>query len=253
MRYHPEIKQGLNMLLHQESENRQDIIAIRYFAKDISESLSNLLITAYNHFDILSIYSDLTKNLLAYKVLNKSDLGTDSWVNSGMNKTVFMDFNPVFNFVPGKFATAAYDNNSSEEEIKIMYDKIPGQVHYSEGLLKYHQALRDDAVYLYQNGDNYSIFIFRGKDCVFANSFTCGNAHEVLYFILNALQINEIDPLMLVLRADFSVLESSQLLEFFTPYFKQVAALRLDHPEIDNMIPELHEMLFANHLLSLCV
>jgi hypothetical protein len=239
------------MQLHQETSNRQGVIAIRSFEKEISEGLSNLFITEYREVNVFSVYSDLTKNLQAYKVLSKSSLGDDSWLNSGFNKKLRMDFNPDFSFIPGKFATAGTD--MPDGEIAIEFQHVNGYMHYSGGLLKYHAGLKTDAVYLYRTADTYSVFVFQGRVCVFANSFKCENENEVLYFILNALDINGMKQENTSLRLDFSLIETHVLPDYFRPYFMSVEPLRLVHPDIDDQIPMLHEMLFPNYLLSLCV
>jgi hypothetical protein len=240
------------MLSHQEIDNK-DIMAIRYFEKEISETLSNLLITEYTDVTVLSIYSDLTKNLSAYKVLDKLGLSEDSWLNGVFNKKIRVDFNPGFSFIPKKFVSSGSEAMASDGEIEIECAERPDHVHYSMGLLKHHAQKRQDAIYVYKSSNSYSIFIFQGKNCVFANSFKCENEFEVLYYILNALDVSRMGQETTSLYLDYSLLGDKQMMDLLQPYFMTVGPLRLDHHEIDPRIPLLPEMLFPNYLLSLCV
>jgi hypothetical protein len=240
------------MLLQQETVNRQDIIAIRSFEKEVSENLSNLCITEYADFIVMSVYSDLTRNLQAYKVLQKSGIHEDSWMTASFNKKIHMDFNGSFNLIPRKLASQGGDDSEPETEIEVEYAHAPGYVHYSKGLLKHHAYHKDNAVYVYRNQDNYSIFVFKGRHCVFANSFKCENELELLYFLINSLEINSMSQEDTSLFTDYSMMENPGLMEFLQPYFLEAKTLRLEHDGIDDLIPNLHEMLFANHLLSLC-
>jgi hypothetical protein len=76
---------------------------------------------------------------------------------------------------------------------------------------------------------------------------------ELLYFLVNALEINDMSQEQTSLYADYSMLENPNWMDFLQPYFLEAKPLKLVHGEIDSHIPDLPEMLFANHLLSLCV
>ena len=244
---------NLKMILQQESANKQDILAIRCFEKEIAENLSNLLITEYANTCVLSVYSDLTKALQAYKVLAKPGLSSDPWVNASFHKQCHMDFDTLFDLVPRKFSPDAGEAGLSDQDIDIEYRKKTGHVHFAEGLLKYHDTRREDAIYVYRFNGIYSIFAFQAKRCVFANSFRCENETELLYFILNAMEINGLSQEKTRLYTDYSLMADHRLMEFLKPYFAEVKTLALEHDGIDTLIPELPELLFANHLMSLCV
>jgi hypothetical protein len=243
----------MGILSHQETGMKQDVMAVRVFEKEISEALSNLFITEYSDVNVLSVYSDLTGNLLAYKVL-QSALDEDPWLHGGFNRKLTMDFHTGFNFVPGKFADNSINNGGAgHQEIGIEYPATEGKVHYSKGLLKYHGSKKSDAVYVYRILNTYAIFVFKGRDCVFANSFTCTNELELLYFIVNSIDLNGMRQDEVSLYLDYSMLRNERIMEFLQPYFPGIYPLRAEHPQIDTMIPFLPEMLFPNQLLSLCV
>jgi hypothetical protein len=239
------------ILLHQENGIKQDVIAIGAFEKEISESLSKLMITSYNDVDVLSVYSDLTNQLLAYKILGKSSLENDPWVQAGFRNRLQMDFNTSFTFIPSKLAHPGA-HHPGDLDIAIEYHKQGGSAHYSEGLLKYQASVKEDSVCVYKVLNTYSVFIFTGKNCVFANSFNCSNELELLYFIINAIEVSGLSQEKVSVYLDYSIVRNEKNIEFLKPYFPAVKPLRLEHQDIDPLIPFLPEMLFANQLLSLC-
>jgi hypothetical protein len=240
----------MGILSHQEAGVKQDVIAIRVFEKEISEPLSNLFITEYSDVNVLSIYSDLTGALLAYKVI-KSSLDEEPWLHAEFKHISYVDFHTGFNFIPGKFISTPADGG--QMAIGIEYPATEGKVHYSKGLLKYHGTKKDNAVYLYRILNTYAIFVFKGRDCVFANSFNCSNELELLYFIVNSIDLNGMRQDEMSLYLDYSMLRNEKTMEFLKPYFPGIYPLKTENPAIDAMIPFLPEMLFPNQLLSLCV
>jgi hypothetical protein len=243
----------MSILSHQETGIKQDVIAIRVFEKEISEALSNLFITEYSDVNVLSVYSDLTGNLLAYKVI-KSSLDEEPWLHAGFNRINYVDFHTGFSFIPGKFMTIEADGTGPEQtEIGIEYPITEAKLHYSKGLLKYHGTKKDHAVYLYRILNTYAIFVFKGRNCVFANSFNCTNELELLYFIVNSIDLNGMRQDEVSLYLDYSMLRNEKTMEFLKPYFLGIYPLKVENPAIDTMLPFLPEMLFPNQLLSLCV
>ena len=242
-------------MLSQHEIGHKDIIAIRYFEKEIQEAISNLFITEYNDVTVLSIYSSLSKKLLALKVLNTSPLRSDQWLDLPFHKITRMDFNPRFSFIPKKFMDMAGANSIQEgESVYVDVQMGEGHEHFTRGILEFHsqQLVSGNTLYVSQVEGVYIMVLFKGRTCVFANSFTCVNEQEVLYFMLNALSVNELAQGDTVVKLDYSMITSQKFREFFAPYFRSVDFLRVEQHEIGNEIPYLQEMLFPNYLLSLC-
>jgi len=243
------------MLSQQDIGNKQDVIAIRYLEKEIQEAISNLFVTEYHDASVLSVYSNLSMQLLAVKVLSRTPLQSDPWLEMPFNKIRKVDFNPLFSLVPAKFATPGINRGLAQDEpVYVQVNLAPDNIHYVQGLLKHHgqHATASNTMYIVQLADVYIMVLFKGKECVFANSFTCTSEHEVLYFILNALANADIAQRDTALLMDYSMISSIKFKDFFSPYFQSVEYLRLGQNELGNEIPYLHEMLFPNYLLSLC-
>lgn len=245
----------MNMLTHHDIGNTQDVIAIRYFEREIQEAISNLFVTEYHDASVLSVYSNLSRQLLAVKVLNRVPLQSDPWLNMPFNRISRVDFNPLFSLVPVKFATPDINHGLAQDELVYVDVKLgPGRIHYVQGLLKHHSLhnAADNTLYMARLEGIYIMVLFKGKECVFANSFNCTTEHEVLYFMLNAMLNTEISQRDTVVLMDYSMISSTKFKDFFNPYFQSVDYMRLGQSEIGNEIPYLHEMLFPNYLLSLC-
>lgn len=243
------------MLTHQDIGNKQDVIAVRYFEKEIQEGIANLFITEYHDASVLSVYSNLSKQLLAVKVLSRTPLQSDSWLDLPFNSISRVDFNPRFSLVPSKFATPGINQGLVQDEPVYVDARMgPGHVHYVRGLLKHHSqhAVSGNTIYIAQLTGVYIMVLFKGKECMFANSFNCATENEVLYFMLNALSNAEIPQRDTAVLMDYSMISGIKFQEFFSPYFQLVDYLRLEYAALGNEIPYLQEMLFPNYLLSLC-
>ena len=87
-----------------EASSKKHILAERYLETGVAESLSNLFVCNYPKFKVLSLYSDLSKRLLAYKILHQSEELNDPWFDTAFKETITIDFNPNFNLVPTQFS-----------------------------------------------------------------------------------------------------------------------------------------------------
>lgn len=243
------------MLTHHDIGNKQDVIAIRYFEKEIQEAISNLFVTEYHDASVLSVYSDLSRQLLAVKVLSRAPLQSDPWLELPFNKIARVDFNPRFSLVPAKFVTPRINEGlSQDEQVYVDANMGPGRIHYVQGLLRHHGQYHGagNTLYIAQLTGVYIMVLFSGKECVFGNSFSCASENEVLYFMLNALSNADIPQRETSVLMDYSMISSVKFKDFFSPYFQHVDYLRLEQSELGNEIPYLHEMLFPNYLVSLC-
>lgn len=235
-----------------ETGSKKHILAERYLETGVAESLSNLFVCNYSNFKVLSLYSDLSKRLLAYKILHQNADENDAWLDTEFNKTTTVDFNPNYKLIPSQFSIAL-GSNDAEFGFKIEGDYIR-QNHFLYGVAKYN-ALRFESVkvYLFKSESTLNVLIFKDKTCLFSNAFTCHNETEILYFVIAALEASECTQEHANVFLDFELGVNKPVSAFLMPYFKSVSALRFEGEGLDEEILNLPELLFINYAMSLCV
>ena len=241
------------MPLPTETGSKKYTVAERAFETDVSEKLCRLFVSDFKDFQVLSLYSDLSKRLLAYKILQQNDGPQDVWLSTGFLETIRVDFNPVFELVPHQFSATSAEKATFNPAYTVECHTSPGFRHYAEGLYA-HNAKRTEAVrvYLFQNDTNLNILIFEGRNCVFANSFVCQSETEMLYYLLSALQVAGINQDAASVFLDYNLYTDGKTAAFLTPYFTSLQSMVPDMENPDPEIPNLTELLFPNYLLSLC-
>ena len=235
-----------------ETSSKKHILAERYLETGVAESLSNLFVCNYSNYKILSLYSDLSKRLLAYKILHQNADANDAWLDIEFNKTTMVDFNPNFKLIPSQFSNTL-SLSDAEFGFKIEGDHI-AQNHFVHGVAKYN-ALRFESVkvYLFKSESILNVLIFKDKTCLFSNAFTCHNETEILYFVIAALESSECTQEHANVFLDFELGVNKPVSEFLMPYFKTVSPLRYEGEGLDEEILNLPELLFINYAMSLCV
>jgi hypothetical protein len=235
-----------------ESGSKKHIIAERYLETGVAESLSNLFVCNYPKFKVLSLYSDLSKRLLAYKILHQTKDVVDTWFDSGFKEIITVDFNPNFNLVPNQFSIHNH-SDSALFGFQIEGDQISSK-HFVNGIARYN-ALRFETVkvYLFKSDTLLNILIFKDKTCLFSNAFSCKNETEILYFVLAALESSECTQGEANLFLDFNFATNDTVAKFLKPYVKSVSVLRFESDVLDDEILNLPELLFINYAMSLCV
>lgn len=235
-----------------ETSSKKHILAERYLESGVAESLSNLFVCNYPKFKVLSLYSDLSKRLLAYKILHQSEELNDPWFDTAFKETFTIDFNPNFNLVPTQFSNSS-NSHTSEFGFQIEGNQISSN-HFLNGLAKYN-SLRAEAVkvYLFRSNDILNVLIFKDKTCLFSNSFSCHNETEILYFVLASLESSECSQEETNVFLDYNLATNEAISSFLQPYFKSVSALKYESDALDEEILNLPELLFINYAMSLCV
>ena len=236
-----------------ETGSKKHIVAERYLETGVAESLSNLFVSNYPSFKVLSLYGDLSKRLIAYKILHQSEDVSDPWLETEFKEVITVDFNPEFNLVPIKFSDNA-KVVGSDIGFHIIGDVSISSNHFAYGIASYN-ALRMEStkVYLFQQNNSLNVMIFKDRSCVFSNSFVCQNETEILYFVLNALESSDCTQGEANVFLDYHLASNESVRSFLSPYFKSVSNLRLENAFLDEEIIDLPELLFINHAMSLCV
>jgi hypothetical protein len=234
-----------------ETGSKKHILAERYLETGVAESLTNLFVCNYSNFKVLSLYSDLSKRLLAYKILHQNADANDAWLDTEFNNTITVDFNPNFKLIPSQFYNPL-GSNDAEFGFKIEGEHIR-QNHFVYGVAKYN-ALRFESVkvYLFKSESILNVLIFKDRTCLFSNAFACHNETEILYFVIAALEASDCTQEHANVFLDFDLGLNESLSTFLMPYFKSISTLKFEGDGLDEEILNLPELLFVNYAMSLC-
>jgi hypothetical protein len=235
------------MPLPTETGSKKYIIAERFFETGVQDHLCKLFVSNFQDFQVLSLYSDLRNELLAYKVIQQNSDLIDPWLETPFMKIQKVDFNPSFDIIP----------NIASENNRHNFNIVPlspfGHLHYIEGVFEYNLAFQEHTkIYLFKQNSDVNILVFQNEKCMFSNSFTCKSDTEILYFVLNALEITNLDKNLANLYLDYNLSKDSSFVNFVKPYFVSVKSLQIPMDNPDPEVPFLMELLFPNYLLSLC-
>ena len=236
-----------------ETGSKKHIIAERYLETGVAESLSNLFVSNYPAFKVLSLYADLSKRLIAYKILNQSEGIIDPWFDAGFKDIITVDFNLEYSLVPIQFS----DNSSSFSNstgFQIQGNKLISSNHFVYGIAEYNALILESSkVYLFKLDNILTVMIFKDKSCIFSNYFVCQNETEILYFVLSALESSDCAQDEANVFLDYHLASNGSAKQFLSPYFKSISNLRMENDLLDEEILDLPELLFINHAMSLCV
>ncbi len=246
------------MQINQETGSKQHILAEDTLGNTIVPSLCDLFIATYADCIVMAVFSCLEKHLMAYKIMLPvaTPEEKESWYGENFNRRVDITFTHEYEITPELFSTHPYPAQDLRNGILISYQASSNSshLHYLTALIAYHNTSKtNNQIYLFCKEDLYTILLMNGEDCLLANTYVCKNEHEVLYFILNSLQISDILPSESTLNMDHSIAIDDTLSRFLSPHIAQSTILNYSYEGINPEIPRLAEKLFACHAASLCV
>lgn len=233
-----------------ETGSKKHIIAERLPDAGVVLSLCNLFVSDIAGFKVLSLYSSLSKRLEAYKILTAEDANHDAWLNNGgFNAVYHTSFNPDFELVPSAFQSSGNSNYGADFTVKHESNGI----HILYGIQRWMQENKGVRVFIASVNDILTVLVYQNANCLFANSFSYKDQTELLYFVVNAMQITGVKQEETSLVLDYHCSHKYGLMEFLMPYFQHVQSLRVPFEDPDPEIEDLPELLMPNHLISLCV
>lgn len=239
------------MLLTSDSSNKKHVIAERILDAGVPENLCNLIVSDLDDYQVLSLYSALSKNFVGYKVLLGQDPGEqDAWLNTGFNSIIRVGMDPDFELIPKGFGEFS---EGYSETFTVQVPLRRHEIHVAYGLEKLVAESLEPGIWVFAQSDILSVFIAKDRQLVFANSFSFHDQTELLYFIVNAMNLCELKQEDVHLYLDFRAYKKFGLLEFLQPYFKSVSGMRVPFNNPDTELEELPYLLASNHLVSLCV
>jgi hypothetical protein len=237
-----------------ETGNKKHIVAERILETDVSNTLCKLFVSNFPDYQVLSVYSELSKKLIAYKIILQNSEQKDAWLETNFAETCEVDFNPIYDLIPNSFRVKSTEQNHLNSQLYAISPEPPkGFKHYTQGLYYFNASkIGDCKVYLFWKDQHLDIVIFNAKTCLFANAFICNSETEMLYYILNAIQLsgNKQDNAQIFL--DYNLLQQSSFMDLLQQYFTQIEHLTPPFENPDTEVPQLQELLFSNYLISLC-
>ena len=233
-----------------ETGSKKHIIAERLPDTGVVFSLCNLFISDIGGFKVLSLYSSLSKRLEAYKILTSEDAAHDAWLNNaGFNAVYHCSFNPDFEIIPSAFQSEEMPRYGAD-----FFIQSEGKgIHILYGIHRWMHENTGSRIYIASINDILTVAVYHNNSCLFANSFSYKDQTELLYFIVNAMQVSGVKQEETTLVLDYHCSHKYGLVEFLTPYFLHVQSLKVPFEDPDPEIEDLPELLMPNHLISLCV
>lgn len=233
-----------------ETGSKKHIIAERFLDPGISVQLCNLFISDIGDFKVLSLYSTLSRKLVAYKVITLADVSNEEWLNDSslFNDVFYLNTDPDFELVPASFSEMS-STYSSEFNITTQNKGI----HILYGIHQWMQEQKGHSIFVLGHEDLLSVVIYHNNQCCFANTFKYADQTEFLYFVINAMQIAGVKQDEAQLKLDYQCFHKYGLVEFLSAYFLSVEPMTVPFDDPDPEIDHLPELLMPNHLLSLCV
>lgn len=246
------------MELQNETGNKQHILAEDTLGNHLIPSLSDLFIARYADCFTLAVFSCIEKKLLAYKITLPVDNldETEHWLSDGFKSVTNVSFSHLYEIVPQLFSDGNYKAQNTINDILVAYnpENPKDSVHYLAALIRYHLIKKtSNQLYLYYAAGYYNILLMNNEECLLANAFECENENEVLYFLINALQISDILPSDTTLNIDYSLAANQLVVQFLRPHFAKTELTGFSFEGINHSIPKLPEKLFACYTASLCV
>ncbi len=247
------------MSLIQDKFNKQHIQA-EYIIdqQQIIPSLSDLFVAHYPDCSVLAVFSSREKKFLGYKITNPVDNLADiePWLNEDFNSINAVSFTSDYQVTPSSFSNNEYRKQHVTGEIAVNFNGPEPNiaVHYMNALIQFHLLKKqNNQLYIFNIADDYNILLMDNARCLLANTFKCKGENEVLYFLLNTLQVNDLLPSDNTLNIDYSLLHHPSMIRFLAPHFAKTEILRFSFDHTDDTIPQLPEKLFACYAASLCV
>lgn len=226
-------------------------MAERILDPGVPENLCNLIVSDLDEYQVLSLYSALSKSFIGYKVLLGQEQGEqDAWLRAGFNNIIRVGLDPDFELVPKGFSDSS-EGYSNEFSVQVPLKR--NEIHVVYGLEKLVAESQEPGIWVFAQSDILSVFIAKDRRIVFANSFSYHDQTELLYFIVSAMSLSELKQEEVNLYLDFRAYKKFGLREFLQPYFKSVSGMSVPFDNPDAELEELPYLLACNHLVSLCV
>jgi hypothetical protein len=229
--------------------DKKHIVAEQPLKADESINLCNVYRCDWEAYEVLSVYSVLSKQLLAYKVMHKGHADQDEWLSMPFNKKLLVSQTPKVQVVPNQFA----QNNVSDQLPFVIDSDLPkDHKHILEGIAQWQlQKGSGQQLFVWYQDNQLLVVLFNQKQLQFSNVFAANTEHEVLYFIVAAIQAVQMEQSQLTLTVSYDLWQNTALINFLKPYFQGADCLRLPY-ELDAELLDLTAWLMPNELMAQC-
>ena len=229
--------------------DKKHIVAEHLLRPDESINLCNLYRCDWQAFEVLSVYSTLSKQLLAYKVMHKGYADNDEWLGMPFNQYVVVNQLPNVQILPNQFT----ERPKSEHLPFVIETHLPkGHQHILEGICQA-QVLKGmgQNIFLLYDANQLQLIVFNQKQLMFCNVLTAHNEQELLYFLVAALQSVQMQQDQVDVWVNYDLSQNAALMSSIKPYFKSVQCMQIAD-ELDADMPDLKAWLLPNELIAQC-
>lgn len=239
-----------------EPVNKQHLLAEDAPLHDMIPSLCDMFYYRSSNFIAMAVFSAGDKKMLSYKIALPVEniQAVEPWFNENFNTITEVATDTDYEAAPADFRNPEKGDRRITGNVSINRpDHSNKSIHYMSVLIQYHLAEKKSAqLYIFSTASHYHILLMDRETCYLANAYKCDSHYEVLYFLLNSLQISDILPSDTTLNADISILENSALTDFIRPHFSQFTPLRVQGIAPHRVVESLAEKLFACNAAALC-
>lgn len=230
--------------------DKKHIVAEQLLRPDESINLCNLYRCDWQAFEVLSVYSTLSKQLLAYKVMHKGYADHDEWMSTPFNQYVVVNQLPNVQILPNQFT----ERPKSEHLPFVIESHLPkGHQHILEGVCQA-QVLKGigQNMFLLYEDNQLLLVVFNQKQLMFFNVFAANNEQECLYFLVAALHAVQMSQDQVDVWVNYDLWQNTNLINSIKPYFKSIQCMQIPN-ELDADLPDLKAWLLPNDLIAQCV
>jgi len=234
-----------------EIGNKKNVIAERVLLADAFSDPVNLMVSVLEKMTILSVYRISDHSLVSYRILSDSDFENDSLFTSG----IFT--NTYFLSTENTLKTEPHDQELGAHSVAEFVNPLsPRHKHIFEICRNWVSEYKNDGKireFVVPGDDNIMLMIIKGKELLLANTYTCHNPTEMLYFMVAALESCDIAQTEAEIVFPFPGPLNSSLIQYIQGYFASVIQASISGQNPDPEFPVLPHWLMCNEMLALCV
>ena len=229
--------------------DKKHVIAEQLLRPDESINLCNLYRTDWQAFEVLSVYSTLSKQLLAYKVMHKGHAEFDEWLSMPFNQYLIVNQLPNVQILPNQFT----QRPKSEHLPFVIESQLPkGHQHILEGICQAQvQKGNGQNMYLLYDDNQMLLVVFNQKQLVFSNVFVANNEQECLYFIVAAMHAAQMQQDQVDVWVTYDLWQNAKMIDALKPYVKSIQCMQITG-EFGADLPDLKAWLLPNDLTAQC-
>ncbi|MDP2176776.1 MAG: hypothetical protein Q8K70_12775 [Bacteroidota bacterium] len=235
------------MQLPQEIGNKQHVYFEHQIATNTDFKQSILCVSSFYDSVLLSIHDSNYGNILGVRLCNKLDFKADSWFDFDFLKICYYPADVNFDIVPIDFT-----------DLKLPFIKsINAESHkplFSKFVSNYKKSINsENYFYIEKWGNDYLFFLVISDKIVLSNQFMITSLDELVYHILNILELNNLKLEECDFYFHYNILEIQEVVSKLATYGIHVDFLKSQNINFKSDYPMIFERLFVNYNFVQCL